>query len=304
MSVQSQIERITEEVSGQKDLIQQIKTALADKAAGGVELPTLENPGSASDLAEGMELIDTEGKKVTGTVPVETGLVFPLDGTEPVYAAIGYSDGGCGIMVNGQNDVFLYRPSGLMAGVVLVRLPQTEMYQFGDATEADVVAGKTFTSSAGVKKEGTATLGITPSGTINITDNGTYDVTNYESVNVNVPKGTVLPTGAIAVQIVTGAQTSQQIGSGYSMSITYGDAVEISDSIALAFVGTTQSLTSISDSTNFSVLQGKYVRSGSGTSAKYYYIPSGSTFTVGGSNYSKTLTCDKAQAVSMQKVSL
>lgn len=121
----------------------------------GVQLPELENPGSASDLAEGMELIDAEGNVVTGTVPVKTGLTFPLDGTEPTYGAIDSSDGGCTIMFNGHNDSFLYRPSGFMAGVVVVHFPQTEMHQFGDATEADVTAGKTFTSAAGVKKTGT-----------------------------------------------------------------------------------------------------------------------------------------------------
>ena len=115
--------------------------------------------------------------------------------------------------------------------------------------------------------------------------------------------GAQLPDGAIAVQIVKAAEASTQVGSGYSLSITYGDAVEISDSIALAFSGTTKTLSNISDTTDFSVLLGKYIRSGSTTTAKYYYIPNDATFTVGGSTYSKTLTCDKAQAVSMQKVS-
>lgn len=115
--------------------------------------------------------------------------------------------------------------------------------------------------------------------------------------------GAQLPDGAIAVQIVKAAEASTQVGSGYSLSITYGDAVEISDSIALGFSGTTKTLSNISTTTDFSVLLGKYIRSGSTTTAKYYYIPDDATFTVGGSTYSKTLTCDKAQAVSMQKVS-
>lgn len=145
-----------------------------------------------------------------------------------------------------------------------------------------------------------------PSGSIEITQNGTYDVSQKASAVVNVPTGGggSLPDGAIAVAIVKGAETSTQVGSGYSLSITYGDNVIINDSITLAFEGTSQSLGTISDSTDFSKVQGKYIRSGTTTSGSYYYIPEGSTFTVGGTSYSKTVTCDRAQKVSMQKVSV
>ena len=56
------------EVDEQAALIQQIKDTLANKAAGGgVELPTLTNPGSASDLRVGKQLIDQYGSVVDGT---------------------------------------------------------------------------------------------------------------------------------------------------------------------------------------------------------------------------------------------
>ena len=62
-----------DEVDTQTGLIQQIKTALADKAAGGVELPTLDNPGGAADLRMGKQLIDQEGNIVTGTALMPGG---------------------------------------------------------------------------------------------------------------------------------------------------------------------------------------------------------------------------------------
>ena len=151
--------------------------------------------------------------------------------------------------------------------------------EFGDAAPEDVSKGKTFTSASGMKVTGTKEETSGPS----------------------------LPDGAVAVQLVTGTETSTQVGSGMSLSITYGSAVEISDSLDIAFVGDTSTLSSISDSTDFSVLHGKYIRSGSSYSsgsATYYYIPSGATFTVGGSTYSKTVTCDRAQKVSLEKVDI
>lgn len=170
----------------------------------------------------------------------------------------------------------------------------------------------TYAAPAGVDGYSPVTVnvpssGITPSGTLNITENGTHDVTNYASVNVNVPAGTSLPDGAIAVQMVMAAQASRQIGSGYSLSVTYGSELEINDSVALEFSGSTQTLSNISASTDFSVLLGKYVRTGSSygsTTGTVYYIPDDATFTVGGQSMSKTLTCDKAQMVTLQKVSL
>ena len=63
----SNLGEVVNECDTQADLIAQIKTALADKAAGGVELPTLTNPGSASDLRVGKQLIDQDGLVVYGT---------------------------------------------------------------------------------------------------------------------------------------------------------------------------------------------------------------------------------------------
>lgn len=48
----------------------------------GVELPTLTNPGTATDLVEGKQLIDGEGNIVEGAIPVRTADNVGVIGTE------------------------------------------------------------------------------------------------------------------------------------------------------------------------------------------------------------------------------
>lgn len=71
MGIQESYNRVAGEIQSQKDLISQIRGVLANKAAsgGGVELPELDNQGSASDVVEGMEFYDMYGVKVTGKIP-------------------------------------------------------------------------------------------------------------------------------------------------------------------------------------------------------------------------------------------
>lgn len=87
---------VVNECDTQADLIAQIKTALANKmAGGGVELPSLENPGSASDLLEGMEMIDQHGTPVTGSMPNLGYMNKTLDGVDTtiVSGGAGYYSG-------------------------------------------------------------------------------------------------------------------------------------------------------------------------------------------------------------------
>ena len=57
-------------LSGNTELLVQLGTILANKAAGsgGTDLPTLQNPGDAGKLLAGYELIGQNGQVVTGTI--------------------------------------------------------------------------------------------------------------------------------------------------------------------------------------------------------------------------------------------
>lgn len=59
--------------------------------------------------------------------------------------------------------------------------------ELGDADDADVAKGKTYTSAAGFKRTGTHEEAATPEGTAAITENGTFDVTDFAYAEVNVP---------------------------------------------------------------------------------------------------------------------
>ena len=60
--------------------------------------------------------------------------------------------------------------------------------ELGNADDADVAKGKTYTSASGFKRTGTKEEAAAPSGSISITANGTYDVTDKASAVVNVPQ--------------------------------------------------------------------------------------------------------------------
>lgn len=281
MSIQTEIDRLNEAkaaiiaaivakgivvVEGEKLDVMAEKIA---QIATGVELPELgDTAAQPTDMVAGKVLYDDDGNVVTGTLyEIVEGKVVGAS-TDPIVRY--NSDGSIYIASKTANTDVLVRAGAYLRATAPGSL-------FGDATADDVVKGKFFTSAAGVMVEGT----------------------------MEAASGPQLPDGAIVVQIVKGEQASTQVGSGYSLSVSYADAVEINDSIALAFVGTAQTLSNISATTDFSPLMGKYVRAGGSygsTGGSFYYIPDDATFTVGGQSMSKTLTCDKAQRVSLQKV--
>lgn len=66
------------------------------EASSGVELPTLTNEGSASDLLSGKQLIDADGNIVTGTMTNNGAITSTMDGinTKSIAVPAGYTSGG------------------------------------------------------------------------------------------------------------------------------------------------------------------------------------------------------------------
>lgn len=114
----------------------------------GADLPTLTNPAGAGDMAAGKQSIGQDGGVVTGSVPTPNSVTLE-DGT--VEAGVSIGGGG----------VFL--ATGTMATDNLLRAGKTVQVsvaasEFGNAEAADVAAGKTFTSSAGLAVTGTGAM--------------------------------------------------------------------------------------------------------------------------------------------------
>ena len=112
----------------------------------GTQLPTLTNPGTAADMAQGKQLIDQNGEIVTGTLRESTaGSGYTVIDTTPTLNS-----------TNLQLD-YTFEMDRIMRKDSILNM-MCPISNFGNAATADVVAGKTFTSEAGVKVTGTASI--------------------------------------------------------------------------------------------------------------------------------------------------
>ena len=143
-------------------------------AIDGIEtgIDTSDATAAASDIVQGKTAY-VNGKKVTGSRKKVTQL------TGSVTAKMimnGFASFVGKVRQNAAIDV------GDNIGLSL----GTE--ELGNADDADVAKGKTYTSAAGFKRTGTKEEAVAPSGSISITENGTYDVTDKAQAVVNVPQ--------------------------------------------------------------------------------------------------------------------
>ena len=149
---------------------------------GGVELPIVETPAGAEDIAAGKQAIDDSGKLVTGTHECEPGL-----DTSDATAGAGDMANGKTAYVDGEKVTGTLpevasgttetltnagpshasgniRMTGTISGDKIMRDGSKVMTSvganfFGTATEEDVAYGKTFTSAAGLNVVGTLVKG-------------------------------------------------------------------------------------------------------------------------------------------------
>ena len=122
----------------------------------GTQLPTLTNPGTAADMAQGKQLIDQNGEIVTGTFRESTaGSGYTVIDTTPTLNS-----------TNLQLD-YTFEMDRIMRKDSILNM-MCPISNFGNATAADVAAGKTFTSEAGVKVSGTGQLSQFFTGTLRV----------------------------------------------------------------------------------------------------------------------------------------
>ena len=138
-AINENVGKTTAEVETQTDLIQQIKTALEGKAGGGgTVLPTLTNPGTAEDLAEGKELIDAEGKVVTGVMP--KALTIKSGTTTSRTIDTGLSE---------IEEFFIYKETQTGTGLIHLHYSKTggTSYMYASAWSTNNYGTKTITNA-------------------------------------------------------------------------------------------------------------------------------------------------------------
>lgn len=92
----SDMDAANTEIAEQAELLNQIATALEGKASnsGGVVLPTLNNPASASDILSGKEAINGSGNKITGTITTQAAkTITPSTSSQTAVAKNVYTTG-------------------------------------------------------------------------------------------------------------------------------------------------------------------------------------------------------------------
>ena len=126
-------------MSTQGDKLKAIADAIRAKEGSSAPIAANDFP---ADMAQGKQLIDQNGEIVTGTLVETSNFVLSGSGYTPIL-----KDGNIECVANYSNSNY----PGHVARFPIqygFRIPASD---FGNATAADVLFGKTFTSEAGVK---------------------------------------------------------------------------------------------------------------------------------------------------------
>lgn len=146
----TKLRKTVSEVSSQSQLIQEIKAALEEKAAGGgIELPKLDNPATSLDIRTGKCAIDQNGNVIEGMIQEWSPIYGYIRSTEQIQESNDYPDNFIMLDTAHPGYPYIVDPGVTEIGAMV------DKKVFGNATADDVAKGKTFTSENGVQVEGT-----------------------------------------------------------------------------------------------------------------------------------------------------
>lgn len=225
---------------------------------GGVELPVLDSPGTATDLMMGKQLIDGEGKVIDGAFTLEEEMTAQDALIDQIKTALRgkVSDGG-----------------GLPT--------QEKTEEITENGTHEIIPDDGFTmSKVSVSVEVPVPDGyIKPNGTLEITENGTHDVTDKSTVVINVASSG--GGGAIVEGIPDGYAKVDYIQFSGSESVDTGIICNQNTKIVVRYTR---------EGSSAQYLYG--VVNADNTASVTAYLSSGGSWRFGNKSVSRTITAD------------